>query len=255
VSDNSDIFGTVEFEYWAGYAGLIPAERYVIETYLDPQTSTLEAGTGGGRILLALQEMGFEHLSGFDYVPSLIEAAKQRDTAGTIDFRVQDAASLEYGDGAFGQIVYLQQILSLAGDEEHRRRALAECVRVLAPGGTAVFSLLSYESRLRSPPAAALLVYLRVLRLVTGRRRSPQDLPWFRLGGRFNRACLLDRGPYNHWYRLDEACRMFEAAGLAIRATGWGSDVADGNMQGSCAETSERKPAGMIMVVCSKECP
>ena len=110
------VFETSEFEHWASLSGLQPAETRLIEHFLKPDSRTLEAGTGGGRILLALDASGFSHLSGFDFVPELIARARQKPANHDIDFQVMSADSLDYPDATFDQIIYLQQFLSLFDD-------------------------------------------------------------------------------------------------------------------------------------------
>jgi ubiquinone/menaquinone biosynthesis C-methylase UbiE len=107
----------------------------------------MEAGTGVGRILFAMQDLGFSSLVGFDYIPDLIEQARKRDSARSIRFEVQDAISLNYEDASFDQIFYSQQILCLIEKESPRLSALREAYRILRPGGTALLSFLSFEAK------------------------------------------------------------------------------------------------------------
>src|ERR1043166_8562092 len=111
------------------------AENFLLRTYLKPDKQTLEAGTGGGRLLLALAEAGFTDLYGFDFVPELVAAAQARDVGGILKLAAQDATRLGYADEAFDQIVYLQQVLCFIESQAARRRAMAEAFRVLRPGG------------------------------------------------------------------------------------------------------------------------
>src|ERR1700687_2891682 len=89
-------FATQEFNHWAWRQGLTSEEQYLIERFLDRRGTTLEAGTGGGRILLELQKRDFEALVGFDAVPGFIDLARQKDPSGRISFDVQDATTLTY---------------------------------------------------------------------------------------------------------------------------------------------------------------
>lgn len=47
-----------------------------------------------------------------------------------IEFRVQDATCLDFGDALFDQAIYLQQVLCFLETDETRRRALSELHRV-----------------------------------------------------------------------------------------------------------------------------
>ena len=88
--DNKQIFHTVEFDAWAHDTGLRPVEKYLIGNYLDKRAKTLEAGTGGGRILLEMKRLGFSSLYGFDYVPRMVKEARKKDPSGSICFDIQE---------------------------------------------------------------------------------------------------------------------------------------------------------------------
>lgn len=102
---NKQTFSTVELNYYAELKNLNTDEEFIIKNYLDKKVKTLEAGTGGGRILLEMKNLDFASLHGFDYVPELIERAKQRDNSHSIYFEVQDATNLNYEDYCFEQII------------------------------------------------------------------------------------------------------------------------------------------------------
>lgn len=225
-----ELYGTVEFDRWAGRRQIDADETYLIKHHLSPTASTLEAGTGGGRILLAMRDSGFTKLRGFDFVPALIESARAADPGGAIAFDVQNAASLSYADGAFDQVIYLQQLLSCIDDEGIRSRALTEAFRVLRPGGVALFSALSYEVRRQSFAYRHLIRWWKFLRLIRGSNASQQELPWMRLGDRFNVASLWDRGPYVYWYRVEEFVERLLRVGFEMRAVGSSAQIAHGAM-------------------------
>ena len=128
MTDNRYVFSTVEFGSWAYRSRLIKAERFLIERYLEKNSKTLEAGTGGGRVLFEMKALGFEHLFGFDFVPQFIKLAKKRDTTGT-SFEVGDAVRLGYLNSSFDQIIYLQQIICCIDEGASRGRALIESAK------------------------------------------------------------------------------------------------------------------------------
>ena len=152
VRSNREIYGSVEFDAWARRAHLEPAEEFVIKTFLDPRRNSVEAGTGGGRIILAMADLGFTALHGFDFVPVLVCEARSRDARRQLKLSAQDATRLAYGDACFDQIIYLEQVVCLIEGRENRLRALGEAFRILRPGGTALFSFLSYDVRSRQLP-------------------------------------------------------------------------------------------------------
>jgi ubiquinone/menaquinone biosynthesis C-methylase UbiE len=250
--DNKEIYCTVEFDAWVNRKNLNRAEKYLIKNYLDKKGRTLEAGTAGGKILLAMKELGFDSLTGFDYVPGFIESARRRDTSKTIRFDVADAVSLPYADSSFDQIIYLQQIICCIEDEPSRRNALQEAHRVLEPGGTALFSFLSFEVRRRSPAYMPFLAYLRLFRTVTRSNRTMQYIPWLRHGGRFHRGSLLDAGPCVYWYKLDEIYRALTSVGFTIVSMGSTAQIDEQKMV-SYEELQKGPIRGMIFVVAKKD--
>lgn len=252
MSDHRTVFGTVERDYWAEAAGLKPDERALIERYLKRDAATLEAGTGGGRILVEMQRLGFTSLAGFDFVPELIAEARTADPAGTVDFEVHDARELDYPDRSFEQLLYLQQLLSAVESERDRRRVVAEAFRILRPGGVALFSVLPFEVRAQSPAHRPYLHYLRLLRWLRRSGRSEQLLPRIRVRGRVSPAALRDAGPHVYWYRADEIERELRSAGLDLVAIGTTPQVIGGMMAQSAAALEGERLDGTMYAVCRK---
>lgn len=250
-----DVYTTVEFQQWIGRTDLNPDEHFLITQFLNPKARTLEAGTGGGRILLAMRDMGFQNLHGFDLVPGLIEQGRAMDPAGAIRFSVQNAGRLEEKDNAYDQIIYLQQLVSVIDDDAVRASSIKEAFRILRPGGIAFFSALAYDARRRHPLYALWLVYWRVLRWITRSTRSIQYMPWLRLGGKFHRGALLDRGPYVYWFRVKEFAAALSAAGFEILGIGSSRQIAEGRLQATVEELSDREIRGALYCVCRKPDP
>ncbi len=252
---NQEFYNKNIFDDWAYRDGLIPEERYLIETFLtDINSKTLEAGTGGGRILLEMQKVGYTSLSGFDYLPRFIEVAKTRDSTDSIKFEVQDATALSYADASFEYTIYLQQVICFIESEDARENALAEAYRILQPSGTALFSFLCYDTRIRNPLCAAFMTYLRLLRAIRGSSRSIHDLPWFKKGSKLRYASLLDRGPYVHWYSLDEIVAILQKVGYDIQACGSGMQVINGKLCTSPEDLARAPMRGFLYFVCRKQC-
>ena len=250
--NNKTLFRTVEFDSWAHRSRLISAERFLIDRYLDKRAKTLEAGTGGGKILFEMMALGFTALNGFDFVPEFIEQARKRDVNHNISFEVGDAVCLKYGDSSFDQVIYLQQIVSFIENEESRLRALQEAYRILKTGGVAVFSFLSFDVRVTSPLYYSYITYLRCVRLLRRSNLSIHHLPWLKLGGKLNLGSLLDQGPYGYWFRLSEVTQLLNDVGFRLKAVGSTRQIDQGVMKDSCDELVGEQLAGMLYLVCTK---
>ena len=214
--DNRQFYEHDVFDDWASRTGLTDIEEQLVTRFLERDRSTLEAGTGGGRILHELRDRGFRDLHGFDYVPGFIDVARARDPSGTIDFTVQDAVELDYPDASFDQALYVQQVLCFTEDADDRVRAMREARRVVRPGGTALFSFLCYEARASQPLSGAFNRYLGVLRRFRHRGVSLQYQPWLKTRAKPNLSALADRGPYVYWYTLEEALDALDRVGFDI---------------------------------------
>lgn len=246
VTSNRVRYETTDFAKWASRRELDPQERWLIDHYLERGRDTMEAGTGGGSILFALRDEGFDSLAGFDYVPAMVESARAADPDGTIAFDVMDATRLTYADASFDQLIYLQVLLCLIESDEGRATAVSEAHRVLRPGGVAIFSLLSWEARRSQPVGRLLGPWLRVLRALRRADRDPRDWPHLYAGGRPNPGALLDQGPYIHWFTGPEARALFEDAGFVVDLSAGGSELAARRNGNGAAHDS-----GMYFV-CSK---
>ncbi len=253
IESNKDVFTKAEFDRWADREHLDGAERMLIERFLQRGPRTIEAGTGGGRILLAMHDMGYRNLTGFDFVPEFIERARTRDRSGEIRFEVQDATQLPYADGSFEQGIWLQQILSLIPTHAGRQKAAREAYRVLTPGAPALFSFMSFEARSSGRGYAAFLGYLRVLRGLTGSDRPIQLIPWMRLRDRFNWASLLDRGPYVYWFRAAEAYNFLRDAGFEVLGIGCSIQMMERELFHASPDAFQRDPIrGALYLACRR---
>jgi SAM-dependent methyltransferase len=234
--NNLALFNDVEFYTWIEATELLPEERFIIDRYLDRHLNTVEAGTNSGRILFEMQKMGFTSLCGFEYVPKLVDVAISRDPNRSIKFEVGDALDLAYADNSFDQIIYMQQLLCMIDEAADRLQAVKEAYRILKPGGTGIFSVLSFEGRSAKPLYAAFFTYLSTLRKLRGSDLSLQYQPWLKLGGKSNPGALIDRGPYVYWYKAAEICELLTSNGFKIEAVAGNSQLAQG-----IVKTSERE--------------
>jgi ubiquinone/menaquinone biosynthesis C-methylase UbiE len=249
---NKDLYSGVEFSTWVDVENLNLQETYLIETYFNPDLKTVEAGTNGGRILLKMKQMGFTALSGFDYVPELIDRAIERDPDRTIDFQVRDAVELTYENDSFDQIIYLQQILCMIETSQDRLKALQESYRILKFGGIGLFSFLSFESRNSQFIYSNYLKYLQLIRKLRGDDRVIQELPWLKLGGKFNPSAIFDRPPCVYWYRLPEICDLLRSVGFEIITVGTDRQIETNSLVTNEGELTDRDLDGMLYVVVTK---
>lgn len=252
MTDSKTVFTDYEYDLWVDREGLEPGERFLIERHLDPQAKTLEAGAGGGRLLLAMQARGFGDLHGFDFVPEMVEAARGRDRSGTIDFQVHDATEPGYDDASFDQLVYLQQVLCFIPTEDARRRALEQAYRMLRPGGAIVISLLSFRARSESWVHKPFMGYLRLFRAASGASRSIQYMPWLRLHGATNWGALVDRGPYVYWFGEREANDLVTSVGFQVTSIGSEAQVEAGRLCDNVSELEAGRSRGRLYLVCRK---
>jgi SAM-dependent methyltransferase len=252
ANSNKELYRGAEFLTWLNNRTLIPAEIYLISKYLDPQLSTVEAGTNGGRILLGMQDMGFTNLSGFDYVPELIDRAIEQDITRTIDFQVQDAIELDYPDHRFDQIIYLMQILCTLENREDSLKVVRESYRILKPGGTGLFSVLNFEIRNAKPIFSIYYKYLKLLRKLRGDRRSVQSSPWFQLNGKFNFGTIVDRPPYTYWYQITEIYDLLKSVGFEIVGIGTDAQISADSLKHTDLELLNEELSGTLYIVVRK---
>lgn len=224
----------------------------MIERFLKKDARTLEAGTGGGRVLLALRRRGFTDLSGFDYVPELIARAREKEGARGIEYRVMEAGDLAYPDAHFDQVLYLQQILCCIEDDAERRRAVREAYRVVKPGGVALFSFLILEARAHHFVYGMFLKYLRMVRVLSGRKQPLNYQPWLRRAGAPNYAALLDRPPYVYWATVPGALALLRDAGFTVTHLGTSSGLRAGAIGTSEADLRPFRSSDQLYVVCKK---
>jgi SAM-dependent methyltransferase len=113
-----------------------------------PYQKALDVGCGEGRFCRILGQLGID-ASGIDPTDGLLQQARQQDPSG--DYRSGRAEKLDFPDASFDLVVsYLTLI-----DIPDIRRALAEMVRVLQPGGTLLIANLTSFTTAGPPPDAA----------------------------------------------------------------------------------------------------
>jgi len=254
--DNLTVFAGSDFDHWAHQQAargtLNSKEAFLVARYFNAHGRTLDGGTGGGRVLFALQKLGYTDLHGFDFVPASIAAARQRDTSGKIHFAVMDATQVDYESDFFAQVIYAEHMLCFLPEDALRAKALREAHRVLKAGGVAIFTTLLFESRQHSLSQRLFQQYLALYRKITGSTASPQCLPWMKRGGRWNWAALRDAPPYNYWYRIEEFSQDLASAGFCVDALGTDVQIKVQRLCPTAAALAKEPVAGALYAVCRK---
>jgi ubiquinone/menaquinone biosynthesis C-methylase UbiE len=122
-----------------GYTtAFVPLTERVIEPLLDAAnvgtgTRVLDVASGPGHVTAACAARGAVPI-GLDVAPRMVEVARSRYPG--LEFRQGDAQHLPFGSGSFDAVVANFAILHFGQPE----RAVAEFVRVLAPGGAVALS-------------------------------------------------------------------------------------------------------------------
>jgi ubiquinone/menaquinone biosynthesis C-methylase UbiE len=112
---------------------VIMAENLCEAVDLRPGQRVLDVATGSGNTALAAARR-FCNVTGVDYVPALLERARERAAAERlpVEFRVGDAEALPFEDASFDAVLSTVGAM-FAPDQE---RTAAELARVCKPGGT-----------------------------------------------------------------------------------------------------------------------
>lgn len=98
-SDFNDPVAVVHYARAAHFLGLWQSERRLIERFFpDRDAQILEAGCGAGRVTIGLWDLGFRHITAFDFAEELLDQArslaKERGADG-IHFFHADATKLD----------------------------------------------------------------------------------------------------------------------------------------------------------------
>lgn len=105
---------------------------------IAPGMRVLDAGCGGGRNLAFLMREGYD-VCGADSSPAAIEAVRALASRLAPDlpadaFRIEPVERMSFAD-ASAAVVIASAVLHFARDDAHFEAMLAECWRVLRPGG------------------------------------------------------------------------------------------------------------------------
>lgn len=142
-------------EVVATYLGdddLTPCEHALLNRWIAPGSDVLDLGVGAGRTTGWLADRADRYV-GIDLSPAMIDAASARHPGA--DLRVGDAADLsDFEPDAFDAVVFSYNGIDYLPDLDHAR-CLAECRRVLRPGGVLILSQHASRALLAAPPAGS----------------------------------------------------------------------------------------------------
>jgi len=155
--DFNDLLAVVHYTRAAHELGLWKSECTLIErTFSDHTAHLLEAGCGAGRVTLGLWELGYHHLTAFDFAEELIDQAESlaaergADGPAGITFARADATALRgcnaIRDTAFDGALFMFNGLMQIPGRESRRTALRELHRVCRPNAPLLFTTHDRDS-------------------------------------------------------------------------------------------------------------
>lgn len=132
--------------HWASWGDnwAIDLEIGTIGKYIDAGQHVLDVGCANGHgTLIQYQTHRPASIVGIDFAESMISAAnkaKEKHGFGNeLSFEEGDIRKLRFNDGKF-DLVYTTRVLINLPTWEDQKRGILECLRVVRPGGIALFS-------------------------------------------------------------------------------------------------------------------
>jgi ubiquinone/menaquinone biosynthesis C-methylase UbiE len=122
---------------------LLDEEAHLFAKYYQAGESVLDLACGMGRTTLLLHEMGMR-VKGVDQSELFIETARRR--LPYLDLCVGSFDRIEERNDSYSHILISFNSIDLAFPESQRLETLRECVRILKPGGTFIFSSHNLKS-------------------------------------------------------------------------------------------------------------
>ncbi len=178
---------------------LFPEEDYLFKKYYRPGDSILDLACGLGRTTLMLHEMGLA-VKGIDFSEVLIGTARRR--LPYLDLEVGSFHDIKEPDGSFDHVLISFNGIDYAFPVEQRLTALAECARVLRPGGTLIYSSHNLKSMHWYSP------YYRYRLPWKMRNCHKAFRDW---------AYILEDGVYTFYASADHVIRQTEPIGFKLR--------------------------------------
>lgn len=208
VNSNKDLYSEDLFEIWSKKKGLIPLEAYFLNKYLlNKKGKTIEAGTGGGRIIFEIEKQGFSDLKAFDYVEKMVSFCNKEKLRlkSSIKFKIADATNLKnYKTNTFDYLIYFQQVLCFI-NKDKLPLALKEAHRIGNEKSIYLFSFLNWDSKFYNPILSMLVNLFRIIR---AEKVNKYQLPWLNINGKFNWKFLNKNQPQNMWYKEKDITKI-----------------------------------------------
>ena len=132
-------------DHWASWGDhfAIQLEIDTIGAHLAPGAHVLDVGCANGYSALRQAERGLGSVVGVDFSEPMIEGAKRaiadRNPPCPIEFSVADIRKLPFEDARFDAAYTTRVLINLATWDE-QVTGIEEVLRVVKPGGTAIFS-------------------------------------------------------------------------------------------------------------------
>lgn len=169
-------------EQYARLTSLQAPERAIFDA-IGPalkQSRLLDLGVGGGRTTHELMQR-CDHYVGADYAEPMVAACRSKFADQILNhdvrFEVADARALPFADASFDVVFFSFNGIDLVGADS-RATALAECRRVLRPGGHFVYSShnLNWLDSRRNVRWEGLRDYLETQRFWSAMRRINREI-------------------------------------------------------------------------------
>lgn len=173
MDKNLSIYNDTEVvDFYTSRSELYDSEAYLVERYFPKNARLLDLGVGGGRTTPALAARASKYI-GLDYSAAMVDACRARFPEQT--FVKGDASHMpEFPDSCFDAVMFSFNGIDTFGTDEQRARCLREIERVLAPGGSFIFSSHNAGAIFYLPTLQGAAVHQLAWRLVRSAYKTVQ---------------------------------------------------------------------------------
>ncbi len=106
----------------------------LVKRYSDSEIRILDVGCGAGFLANELARQGYR-VTGLDASSSTLDVARQHDSTGTVEYRLGDAYSMEFGNATFDVVCAMDFLEHV----DHPEKVVQEIARVVRGGGLFFF--------------------------------------------------------------------------------------------------------------------